>query len=436
MGILESLITELKGLFGCFTDPRSQSPNLKYSIVDIVLSAFALFFTQSPSFLEYQRQMERQYASSNAQTLFGVEQIPSDNHIRDVLDHTPASTLFPGFKSHFERLRASPAFEKFQVLGKRILIALDGTQHHSSSDISCTSCNTRTSRSGETVYSHSFVAASLCAPGHNEVLSLPPEFITPQDGHNKQDCENTASKRWLEQYGADYDAENAIILGDDLYARQPVCTAILEQNLDFILVCKEDSHKVLYDFISEVDMETVEIKAKTGPNRGQITRLRFINQVPLNGNKDTLLVNWIGIEVSHRDGKKGYQGAFVTSIAVTANNVAELAQAGRARWKIENETFNTLKNNGYHLEHNFGHGKQNLCNLFATMNLLAFNSHTLCNLLDQQYQTIQQKLSRRETFFEELRTLTKYVLFPSWTSLFDTMLDSLKPRGRPSSKRP
>src|ERR1700759_2432116 len=117
MGILESLITELKGLFGCFTDPRSQSPNLKYSIVDIVLSAFALFFTQSPSFLEYQRQMERQYSSSNAQTLFGVEQIPSDNHIRDVLDHTPASTLFPAFKSHFERLRASPAFEKFQVLG-------------------------------------------------------------------------------------------------------------------------------------------------------------------------------------------------------------------------------------------------------------------------------------------------------------------------------
>jgi hypothetical protein len=436
MSILESLITELKGLFSQFTDPRSHSPNLKYSIIDIVLSAFALFFTQSPSFLEYQRQMERQYASSNAQTLFGIWQIPSDNHIRDILDHTPARHLFPAFKSHFERLRASLAFKKFQVLGKRILIALDGTQHHSSNEISCSSCNSRKSAHGEIVYSHSFVAASLCAPGHNEVLSLPPEFITPQDGHNKQDCENTASKRWLQQHGKDYAAENAIVLGDDLYASLPLCTAILEQKLDFILVCKADSHKILYDFISNAPMETVEVKEKTGPNRGQVTRLRFINQVPLNGNTDTLLVNWIGIEVTHRDGKKGYQGAFVTSIEVTADNVTELAQAGRARWKIENETFNTLKNNGYHLEHNLGHGRKNLCNLFATLNLLAFNCHTLCNLLDQQYQTIQQKLSRRETFFEELRTLTKYVLFSSWTSLFDTMLDSLKPRGRPPSKRP
>lgn len=438
MSILDLLIRELKGLCGDFIDPRGDSPNLKYSLQDMLLSAFSLFFTQSPSFLEYQKQMERQYASSNAQTLFGIGKIPSDNQIRNVLDHTPSATVVPAFQSCFERLRGSDAFKHFQVFENRILIALDGTQHHSSRDISCPACNSKTHKNAETTYFHSFVGASLCAPNHNQVLSLPPEFITPQDGQDKQDCENTAAKRWLEQHGQTYAKEKAIILGDDLYATQPVCEAILKQKLDFIFVCKSDSHKVLNDFIAKAPMETVQVREKAGPNRGQITRLRFINNVPLNGNKDALLVNWVGIEVTDRTGKKGYSGAFITSLEITAANAAEIAQAGRARWKVENETFNTLKNNGYHLEHNFGHGKQNLCNLFASLNLLAFNFHTICNLLDEQYQSIQEKMGRRQTFFEELRILTKYVLFSSWTELFDHILDSFKPRsrGKPKAQRP
>lgn len=434
MNILEKLITELKGLCGAFVDPREHSPNLKYSLRDIVLSAFSVFFTQSPSFLEYQKQLERQYSSSNAQTLFGIEKIPSDNQIRNVLDSTPAATLNPALESTFERLRCSEAFQPFQVFGNRILIALDGTQHHSSSDISCPACNSKTAKNGKTTYFHSFIGASLCAPNHNQVLSLPPEFITPQDGHDKQDCENAAAKRWLEQHGERYAQENAIILGDDLYARQPVCEVILEKKLDFILVCKPDSHKALYDFIGNAPMQSVEFREKTGPNRGRITRLSFINQVPLNGNEDTVLVNWVSIEESDRNGKKGYKGAFVTSLEITGETVAQIVQAGRARWKVENETFNILKNNGYHLEHNFGHGKENLCNLFASLNLLAFNFHTLCNLLDEQYQTIQEKMGRRQTFFDELKVLAKYVLFSSWTELFDHILDSFKPKARAKPK--
>jgi len=335
MSILDTLIAEFKGLCSTFTDPRGYSPNLTYSIVDIALAAFSVFFTQAPSFLDYQKQLERRYGSSNAQTLFGIEQIPTDNHIRNVLDNTPANTLFPEFKANFECLRASEAFKDFQVFEEHILIALDGTQHHSSTNISCSGCNTRTSRKGETTYYHSFIGTSLCAPGNNHVLSLPPEFITPQDGHDKQDCENAAAKRWLETYGAYYASEKAIILGDDLYATQPLCQAILAKSLDFILVCKQDSHKVLYDFISGAAMETVSYREKSGPNRGQITRLRFINNVPLNGNKDGLLVNWVGIEVTSRTGKKGYHGAFVTNIEITVDNAADIAKAGRARWKVE-----------------------------------------------------------------------------------------------------
>ena len=181
-------------------------------------------------------------------------------------------------------------------------------------------------------------------------------------------------------------------------------------------------------------MQSVEFREKTGPNRGRITRLRFINQVLLNGNEDALLVNWVAIEETDRNGKKGYTGAFVTSLEITVENVLQIIQAGRARWKVENETFNILKNNGYHLEHNFGHGKENLCNLFVCLNLLAFNFHTLCNLLDEQYQTIQEKMGRRQTFFDELKVLTKYTLFSSWTQLFDHILDSFKPKAKPRAR--
>src|ERR1700759_452886 len=116
MSIFDILIAEFKGLWGRFTDPRGHSPNLQYNIQDMALAAFSLFFTQSPSFLEYQRQLDRRHGLSNLQTLFGLEKIPTDNQIRNVLDHTSETTLFPEFQANFERLRASDAFKDFQVL--------------------------------------------------------------------------------------------------------------------------------------------------------------------------------------------------------------------------------------------------------------------------------------------------------------------------------
>lgn len=422
--ILDEMILELKGLVVDFIDPRRPSPNLGYSLEDIVLSGFSVFFTQSPSFLSHQRQLERRHGSSNAQSLFKIDKIPTDNHIRDILDYTPPEVLYPALRSGFECLRNHKSFNNFKVLDDRILIALDGTQHHSSHKIHCPFCNYKEHKNGKVTYYHSFIGASLCAPGENHVLPLEPEFITPQDGHDKQDCEHMAAKRWLDQHGDYYATENAVILGDDLYSRQPVCEKILEKGLDFILVCKPDSHKVLYDFMDRAKMQSIKIKGQ----KGDITRVHFMNEVPLNGNKDAMLVNWIGVEVIDKTGKITYQNAFVTNLDVTDKNVADIAAAGRARWKIENETFNTLKTKGYNLEHNYGHGKQHLCNLLATMNLLAFSMHTQLDLMDEKYNEINEKLKCRKEFFEEIRTLTKYMLFASWDDLFNEILDSFKPR--------
>ncbi len=173
MSILENLIGRLKGLCRGLVDPRIASPNLQYPIVDVGLSAFSLFFTQSPSFLSYQRHLERSHGTSNAQSLFGVEKIPTDNQIRKLLDETPADHFFPLFRDGFETFSRHPGFEQFKVMGNRILIPLDATQTHSSHKISCPSCTVKhfekkpkkgslESVEGVEHYSHSFVGACLC----------------------------------------------------------------------------------------------------------------------------------------------------------------------------------------------------------------------------------------------------------------------------------
>jgi hypothetical protein len=98
-----------------------------------------------------------------------------------------------------------------------------------------------------------------------------------------------------------------------------------------------------------------------------------------------------------------------------------MAACGRARWKIENETFNVLKNSGYNLEHNFGHGKQHLAAILASLNLLAFAFHTVCEIADELWRAARQKLGPRYNFFNKLSAITAYLIFPSWEDLLLTL---------------
>ncbi len=142
---------------------------------------------------------------------------------------------------------------------------------------------------------------------------------------------------------------------------------------------------------------------------------------------DALAVNWLEIEIVNKAGKTTYRNSFVTDLAVTADNVAELAACGRARWKIENEAFQVRKTKGYHLEHNFGHGSRNLAALLATMNLLAFAFHTVCDLVENAWQDARRALGPRIRFFEHLRTVTVYHIFPDWAALIRTLVDGEPP---------
>lgn len=119
-----------------------------------------------------------------------------------------------------------------------------------------------------------------------------------------------------------------------------------------------------------------------------------------------MLVNWVGITITNAKGKVTCDNAFVTSLPVARDTVAELVACARARWKVENEGFNVLKSNGCHPEHNFGHGKQNLAMLFASMNLLAFAIHTACDCLEQSWIKARTAKRARKRFFEHIRTIT------------------------------
>jgi hypothetical protein len=202
-------------------------------------------------------------------------------------------------------------------------------------------------------------------------------------------------------------------LGDDLFACQPVAKMVADHGGDFLFTCKESSHKALYDFTDRAEVSRHEEKVRTGKTTDTF-RYRWIEAVPLRDGKDAMLVNWIGFEIVDAKGRIKYTMAWVTSLPVSKNNVAEIAACGRARWKIENESFNVMKNHGYELEHNFGHGKRFLAMTMAALNLLAFAWHSTLDLLEPPWQAARQAAAKRTSFFAHILTLTAYVIFPSW----------------------
>jgi hypothetical protein len=426
---LEEITRELRRTFGQFTDPR-RGKNTRYTLVDAGLSAFSVFFMQSPSFLNYQRCLEQVQGRSNAQTLFGMHQIPTDNQIRILLDPTDPMRLRSLFFYLFNGLNEAGIIDAYRCVNQTILIAFDGTEYFSSSAIHCPHCSTRTHANGQVTYFHTVLTPVVVKPGEDKVIPLPPEFVRPHDGAAKQDCEINAAKRWLAACGGQYGPLGATILGDDLYSHEPFCRAVLDANLNFILVCKPTSHAITYEWVEFLErsgaVRTVVRTRWTGRRR-EIDTYRYVESVPLRDHNEALMVNWCELTTTDEAGNVLFQNAFVTNFAINDQNVVEIVAAGRSRWKIENENNNTLKTKGYHFEHNYGHGQQHLSALLASLIILALLVHTVLEWMDDQYRLLRQKLPSRQQLFDDLRTLTRYLCFESWDDLMTFMLDSFKP---------
>ena len=425
-------------LLGCLhrgiaqmSDPRKSSNATKYTVKDAVLGAFSVFFMQCESFLEHQRLLHTRKGRDNAQTLFGLKRIPTDIQLRNILDGLKASLLFPVFRWVYAALKSRGVMSAYQVLSDQLLIALDGTEYFSSGKISCPCCSHRRHKNGTVTYFHSAILPVIVAPAQAMVISLAPEFITPQDGAQKQDCEQVAAKRWIATHAHEFEGDNITLLGDDLYSRQPLCQLCLEKQWNFIFVCLPESHPALYEWLEylQANGEVQTFQSSHWNGRYQENhRYRYVNQIPLRETQPALMVNWCELTITKKsDGTILYQNAWITRHFIQADNVLEVVAAARARWKTENENHNVLKTKGYHLEHNFGHGQQHLSTFLLTLNLLAFLFHTVLHLVDESYQQVRSARGTRKGFFRDIETLTKYFLFESWQHLLSFMLAELSP---------
>jgi len=430
--IFDFLIETFTSNIDNIKDTRRQREDIKYSFKDILLSAFSIFYFQSKSWLSFQRKMDTNKGSSNAKTMFGITDIPSDNHIRNILDKIKPDMFKSVYNAVIHKLEEFGILKKFNFMDSYLLVALDGTHYHSSKKISCKCCQTRTnSETGEIHYFHSAITPTIVHPDSNKVLPLMQEYISNSDGEDKQDCEVNASKRWLDGFTPP-SKEKVIILGDDLYSREPMIKKVLEKQHSYIFVAKPTSHKYLYEQITMIkNLGTIDTKqiSKMVNSKKQTFTYNYINNLSIkNPNGDTqnppIEVNWCEVTVTNAIGKKLYHNSFITDIDINTNNVEEISLAGRTRWKIENENNNILKTKGYNIEHNFGHGNENLSQTLCTLNILAFLFHTVQELEDDLYIELRDEMGTREEFFTAINILTTMFNFKSFDKLLEFTLHS------------
>lgn len=425
MKYLEDCLAHLRKNFAGLHDKRT-GKNTQYLMEDITMAAFSLFFMQQPSFLAYQRTLNQRRGRDNTQTLFSMEKIPTDNCIRKMLDGIDPGHFEDCYFFMVDELASSVPSIVRNMPGEHTLIALDGSEYHCSKNIGCSSCSRRLRSDGTEENFHAFLAATIVNPYTKTVFSLPPEFVTPQDGAKKQDCEWRAVHRWMKRVGPRCARYNPVYPGDDLYAKHDLCELIASRGEHFIFTCKDSSHKTLCEFKKGLPCSTIkEIQGKGSQKREYA--YSWICDLPIRDGEDAIRVNWIDVTIGVPGKKPGYHASFITSLTPDAGNIAELVRCARARWKIENETFNVLKNNGYHLEHNFGHGKETLSSVLVALNLLAFSLHSGCDVIKGLWHEARTVAGSRQRFFNILWSLTIYIVYPSWTSFLDMIITGQHP---------
>ena len=369
----DALIKMVRKDFQEVPDHRAQ--NAKISIDDTLMSALAMFQLKDPSLLAFDERRRKE--PENLHNIHGITNIPCDSQMRSTLDPLDPQAFRASFRSAFRQLQRGKALEKMTCLDGHYLLSGDGTSFYSSIKVTSDGCMSKKLNNGTILHHQQMYAASFVHYDRREVIPVFPEMITKKDGSKKNDCERNAARRFFEEFRREHPHLKVIVVEDGLSSNGPHIKDLQRLDLRFILGAKPGDHQFLFD---QVDLavsrgEGTEFR-RSDPDDPTVEHcFRFINKVPLNKSNQDLLVNFIEYWQIDKDGKiKSF--SWVTDLTITDDNVYEIMRAGRARWKIENETFNTLKNQGYNLGHNYGLGKKNLSSVFTILMMLAF-------LLDQ-----------------------------------------------------
>jgi hypothetical protein len=447
---IQSMLRSLIPYFAKVPDPRAVST---ISLQDIIMSALAVYQLKIPALQLLDGFRNEPLAHPNLKRLFDIQNIPSDTQLRDILDRIPTDSFRKPFEIIFRILQRDKALQQFKFYdghADQYLVSTDATGFFGSTNIKCDHClakmQTGQDKDGEELfYHHQLLAASIVHPDRTTVIPLCPEPITQQDGSAKNDCELAAAERLYFHLRQSHPKLPMTLLQDSLYCNTTNIARLRKNDLGFIIVAKPDRNKNLFrgidkrrEYLRDVfDVEKIAVigdKVKKTMTRNY----SYVNQVPLTGEVETevnLLLFKEVIEWETTAGrKKGHvqrqevNYAWVTSIKLDPSNIEKIAEAGRSRWSIENGIFNTLKNHGYRLEHNYGHGKKFLANNFAMLAMIAFlidqvqEAH--CDLFQKVMGRWKNSKSRIWKFLDVM------ICSRSFTSWFDLWSALIKPEKR------
>jgi hypothetical protein len=394
----DALSHRIRKRFKTLPDPR-RSPS--FPLADALMAGLALFSLKDPSLLAFCGRAP----DHNLHSVFGLKAIPSDTQMRQILDEVGPNQLRPAFRDVFRQLQRGKILEDYVFLDGCYLVALDGVEYFSSRKVHCDHCMTRTHKDGTVAYYHQMLGAVIVHPDFSEVIPLAPEAIQRQDGQKKNDCERNAARRWLQHFRQDHPHLAIIVIEDALSPNAPHIRDLKKYHAHFILGVKEGDHKHLFEqFQQLVEDEQVGVVCEEDAATGASRTWTFVNNVSINESNQEVVVNLL-VYVEVDDAGEIHTWAWVSDLTLTADNVRQVARAGRARWRIENETFNTLKNQGYHFEHNYGHGYKHLAEVFALLMLLAFLIDQVQQKCNPLFQKAWEKKGSKRGLWESLRQL-------------------------------
>lgn len=397
----------------------------KVSLEDCLMSALAMFSLKSPSLLSFDEGKAEPIVQGNLQRLFKVKNVPCDTYMREVLDEVDPKELRASYLAIFHELQRAKLLERYQFLNGGYLLLVDGTEIFHSEKVHCSNCCNKRHQDGRISYHHQILGAVIAKPGLSQVIPLCPEPITKQDGATKNDCERNAFKRFLLDLKKEHPRLKLTVVSDALSANAPHVNDLKEAGHDFIIVVKPEGNSSLYDWVKGI---TREVKTEVGKNK---YTFRYVNEVPINGTKNAPLVNFLYCEWVEIEGKREKKGCcgWATSHKLTDKNIYEVMLGGRARWKVENETFNTLKNQGYQFEHNFGHGKKNLHTVFALLMMLTFLMDQVQEAACGLFQAALTGMLKKRRLWERMRGYFNICQLDSWATLYEVMSQRLTFKG-------
>jgi hypothetical protein len=419
----DALIQRVRTRFEILPEQRRRP---LFPLADALMAGLALFSLKDPSLLAFcGRALDH-----NLRSVFGLQAIPSDTQMREILDEVAPHQLRPVFKEVFRQVQRGKILEDYVFLEGCYLVALDGSEYFTSGKVHCDHCMTRTHKNGTVSYYHQLLGAAIVHPDFGEVLPLMPEPIQRQDGHAKNDCERNAARRWLQQFRKDHPHLPIIVIEDALSPNAPHIRDLRDHHAHFILGVKEGDHKHLFEqFQQRVEAEQVGgvyQEDACGANR----LWTFVNGVSINESNQEVLVNLLVYDELDAEGAT-HSWAWVTDFTLTTDNVQQVARGGRARWRIENETFNTLKNQGYHFEHNYGHGCKHLAEVFAVLMMLAFLIDQVQQKSNPLFQKAWEKKGSKCALWEAMRNLFASFEIASMAEIYQAIAFGFK---RPTLK--